>query len=265
LQQAHAALEHDLGAKREPGLGLAHAAAFSAAEYYAAARVHESPRYCSHHAPRGEPQAQRCVQARRDTRLWAHHAERDGYVVWAPPPMSRSPEEDPATARIKKLRRIVRASLRATYSIRRTLQTKRVGKEESSQQPCTLRLIWLVQLPVLKVKLTHWARHRRLEASGICYKNCFLGLLQMDTKTIRDAILRRPFQPFTLRMNDGRTYFVPHPERAAVGPRVVFVVDRSGAGVLLEPRLIASLEGDEVSPPTLPPATGGNGPGDVSP
>ena len=65
----------------------------------------------------------------------------------------------------------------------------------------------------------------------------------MDTKTIREAVLKRPFQPFTLRMNGGREFHIPHPEYVAVSTRVVMVVDsETQAGVWLEPVLIASLQ-----------------------
>ncbi len=65
----------------------------------------------------------------------------------------------------------------------------------------------------------------------------------MDTNTIREAVLRRPFKPFTLRMNDGRKFHIPHPEYTAVSRRVVLVVDaQSEAGVYLEPILISSLQ-----------------------
>ena len=65
----------------------------------------------------------------------------------------------------------------------------------------------------------------------------------MDTTTIREALLHRPFQPFVLRMNDGREFKVPHPEFLAVSKRVVMVIDvETGAGLQLEPLLIASMQ-----------------------
>jgi hypothetical protein len=65
----------------------------------------------------------------------------------------------------------------------------------------------------------------------------------MDTNTIREAILRRPFKPFTLQMNDGRRFYIPHPEYVAVSRRAVLVVDsQTEAGVYLEPILISSLQ-----------------------
>ena len=65
----------------------------------------------------------------------------------------------------------------------------------------------------------------------------------MDTNAIRDAVLRRPFEPFVLRMNDGREYKVPHPELLAVSKRLVVVINTDTGGVVsLEPILIASME-----------------------
>jgi hypothetical protein len=68
----------------------------------------------------------------------------------------------------------------------------------------------------------------------------------MDTNTIREAVLNRPFKSFTLRMNDGREYFIPHPEMVAVSKRVAMVIDhRTESGIYLEPVLIASMQYEE--------------------
>ena len=70
----------------------------------------------------------------------------------------------------------------------------------------------------------------------------------MDTTTIREAVRRRPFKSFLLRMNDGREFRVPHPEYVAVSPTVVVVIDATtNAAIWLEPMLIASLENIETS------------------
>jgi hypothetical protein len=76
----------------------------------------------------------------------------------------------------------------------------------------------------------------------------------MDTNTIREAVLRRPFQPFTLRMNNGREFHIPHPEFVAVSRRTVVVVDAATeAAIMLEPVLIASLKPEpEKTPPPSP-------------
>jgi hypothetical protein len=64
----------------------------------------------------------------------------------------------------------------------------------------------------------------------------------MDIRAIRDVIRSTPFQPFTLRMNDGRKFHVAHPESIALGKRTVFVVvPESEIPVGIEPILIATL------------------------
>jgi hypothetical protein len=71
----------------------------------------------------------------------------------------------------------------------------------------------------------------------------------MDTNAIREAILKRPFKPFTLRMNDGRQFYIPHPEYVAVSRRVMSVIDHvSEAAVYLEPILISSLQYEDGEP-----------------
>jgi mannitol/fructose-specific phosphotransferase system IIA component (Ntr-type) len=71
----------------------------------------------------------------------------------------------------------------------------------------------------------------------------------MDTNTIREAVLRRSFKSFTLRMNDGRRFYIPHPEYVAVSRRVVLVIDsQTEAGVYLEPILVSSLQYEDGEP-----------------
>jgi hypothetical protein len=83
----------------------------------------------------------------------------------------------------------------------------------------------------------------------------------MDTRAIREAVLRRPFQPFTLRMNDGREFRLPHPEFAAVSRRVVVVInDAHPGGVWLEPVLIASIHFDGETPQSAVEGNGGGNP-----
>jgi hypothetical protein len=40
----------------------------------------------------------------------------------------------------------------------------------------------------------------------------------MTTDQFRAALRQRPFQPFTIRMADGRAFEVPHPEFVALSP-----------------------------------------------
>jgi hypothetical protein len=82
----------------------------------------------------------------------------------------------------------------------------------------------------------------------------------MNVDTIRQAVRRHPFVPFTVRMNDKRVFFVPHPEYIAVSRREIYIVDpATDAGTFLEPVLIASLEYQ--SPDSVPsPSSDSNGP-----
>jgi len=82
----------------------------------------------------------------------------------------------------------------------------------------------------------------------------------MNVDTIREAVRRQPFVPFTLRMNDGREIYIPHPEYIAVSLRQVYVIDAvTDAGTFLEPILIASMTpGERPSPSPSGPASGGN-------
>jgi hypothetical protein len=64
----------------------------------------------------------------------------------------------------------------------------------------------------------------------------------MDLNTLRDALHQVPFQPFTIRLADGRSEHVKHPEFVAVGPRIVVVVREDNSVAKIEPLLIVSLE-----------------------
>jgi hypothetical protein len=78
----------------------------------------------------------------------------------------------------------------------------------------------------------------------------------MHIDTIREALRRQPFVPFTLKMNDGREFHITHPECVALSRRSVYVVDPvTDAGTFLEPVLIASLK------PETTASQSSNGPG----
>jgi hypothetical protein len=73
----------------------------------------------------------------------------------------------------------------------------------------------------------------------------------MNPNALRAELSRRPFQPFTIRLADGRMVPVPHPEVIAVGNRRVIVVDpETEMYTVLEPLLIVSLESTG-TPPTI--------------
>jgi virulence-associated protein VagC len=64
----------------------------------------------------------------------------------------------------------------------------------------------------------------------------------MDLEGIREALLKRPFQPFSIRLADGRSLAVRHPEMVAVGKRRIVVVQPDDSTLFIEPLLIVSLD-----------------------
>ena len=66
----------------------------------------------------------------------------------------------------------------------------------------------------------------------------------MDVAGIREALHRQPFQPFALRLADGRSLRVPHPDFVAVGERRVVVVAADDSWSAIESLLVVSLDFD---------------------
>ncbi len=64
----------------------------------------------------------------------------------------------------------------------------------------------------------------------------------MDLDGLREALRQQPFEPFTIRLVDGRTMPVRHPDFVAVGNRRVVVVAEDDSWSVLEPILIVSLD-----------------------
>jgi hypothetical protein len=54
--------------------------------------------------------------------------------------------------------------------------------------------------------------------------------------------LRGGFRPFVLRLTDGRSFPVPHPEFIAVGQYAVIVVDADGDPVYIDPQHLVSVD-----------------------
>ncbi|MGD0900358.1 MAG: hypothetical protein ABR915_21205 [Thermoguttaceae bacterium] len=77
----------------------------------------------------------------------------------------------------------------------------------------------------------------------------------MDIAGVREALRREPFQPFAIRLADGRSVPVKHPEFVALTPRRIIVIadDEVGSWSVLEPLLIVSLDYDSTR------SKGGNG------
>ncbi len=64
----------------------------------------------------------------------------------------------------------------------------------------------------------------------------------MDINGIREALQRRPFEPFSIRLADGHKLPVPHSEFVAVGPRRIIVVAEDNSWSVVEPIMIVSLD-----------------------
>jgi hypothetical protein len=66
----------------------------------------------------------------------------------------------------------------------------------------------------------------------------------MDIAGVREALRREPFEPFSIRLADGRSLEVRHPEFVALSPRRIIVIadDEVGSWAVVEPLLIVSLD-----------------------
>jgi hypothetical protein len=74
----------------------------------------------------------------------------------------------------------------------------------------------------------------------------------MNLDGIRSALRREPFHPFAIRLADGRSVPVRHPEFVAIGARLIGVFGEYDSWSVIEPLLIVSLD-------SLPARNGGNG------
>jgi hypothetical protein len=66
----------------------------------------------------------------------------------------------------------------------------------------------------------------------------------MDIQGIREAVRREPFEPFAMRLADGRALPISHPEFVAVHPRRVIVILDDGSWSVIEPLMVVSLDYD---------------------
>ena len=71
----------------------------------------------------------------------------------------------------------------------------------------------------------------------------------MDLEGVREALLKRPFEPFNIRLADGRSLSVRHPEMVAVGKRRIIIVEPDDSWSVIEPLLIVSLDYNGEHPP----------------
>jgi len=59
---------------------------------------------------------------------------------------------------------------------------------------------------------------------------------------IREALHKQPFEPFVIRLADGRSLPVSHPDFVAVGLRRIVVVGENDSTSTIEPLLIVSID-----------------------
>jgi hypothetical protein len=70
----------------------------------------------------------------------------------------------------------------------------------------------------------------------------------MDIAGVREVLHRQPFEPFLIRLADGRSLPVSHRDFVALTPRRVIVGAEDDSWSIIEPLLIVSLD----SMPTKP-------------
>lgn len=71
----------------------------------------------------------------------------------------------------------------------------------------------------------------------------------MDLAGIREALGHQPFEPFAMRLADGRSLDVRHPEMVAVGRRRIIVVQPDDSWSVTEPLTVVSLDYNGSSTP----------------
>ena len=64
----------------------------------------------------------------------------------------------------------------------------------------------------------------------------------MDIAGIREALHKQPFKPFTIRLADGRSLAVPHPDFVALSKRRIVVVAEDDSWTVVEPPLVVWLD-----------------------
>jgi len=76
-----------------------------------------------------------------------------------------------------------------------------------------------------------------------------------DIQGIREALHREPFEPLSIRLADGGSLPVPHPDFVALGPRRIVVVAEDDSWSVIEPLLIVSLDQNGGRAATAPGST----------
>jgi hypothetical protein len=62
----------------------------------------------------------------------------------------------------------------------------------------------------------------------------------MEVEEIRKHAVRRPFRPFIIHMDNGKTHLIMHPE-VIITEKVVVAVDEDGDAVYLAPEAISAI------------------------
>jgi hypothetical protein len=63
----------------------------------------------------------------------------------------------------------------------------------------------------------------------------------MDIAGVREVLHKQPFEPFVIRLADGRSLPVPHRDFVALTPRRVIVGAEDDSWCIVEPLMIVSL------------------------
>ena len=71
----------------------------------------------------------------------------------------------------------------------------------------------------------------------------------MDPAGIRAALGHQPFEAFAMRLADGRSLDVRHPEMVAVGRQRIIVVQPDDSWSVIEPLMVVSLDYNGSSTP----------------
>lgn len=72
----------------------------------------------------------------------------------------------------------------------------------------------------------------------------------MDIQGVREALRKEPFEPFAIRLADGRSLPIAHPEFVAVGKRRLVVIAEDDSWSFVEPLMIVSLDQIKRAPPS---------------
>jgi len=63
----------------------------------------------------------------------------------------------------------------------------------------------------------------------------------MNIEEIRTVAKQRPFRPFVLQLDNGKQYFIRHPE-IIITDDLIMTVNENGKGVLIAPEAVSSIE-----------------------